>query len=266
MTVAAALFMDYGAGAALDPATTAWVNQVITNGGSVSAGRKTAVDTLITGLKTDGLWTKLDRLWLLAAENSQSAFTDLVALASATPVNSPTFTVDRGYASNGTTSYLNSNFNPSTAALYKQNDAHFSVYTRQSTASSNIWQGCYDGTCIIQMLQQNGTQFYVGINTNGGDTFNGSGAGMLVGIRRTSLAEEYFHNGSSIYTNPSNASVALANLNVFICARNFSGTADSFDTDQVAASSWGNQLSATEAGNLSSRINTYMTSVGANVY
>jgi hypothetical protein len=266
MTVAAVLFMDHAAAGGLDPATTAWVNQVITNGGSVSAGRKTVVDTLITGLKTDGLWTKLDRLWLLAAENSQSALTDLVALASATPVNSPTFTVDRGYASNGTTSYLNSNFNPSTATLYKQNDAHYSVYTRQNTAGSNIWQGCYDGVCIIQMLQVNGSQYYMGINTNGGDTFNGSGAGMLVVIRRSSLAEEMFQNGSSIYTNPSNASAALANLNVFICARNNQGTADSFDTDQIAASSWGNQLSATQAANLSSRINTYMTSVGANVY
>jgi hypothetical protein len=266
MTVAAALFMEHAAAGGLDPATTAWVNQVVTNGGTVSTGRRTIVDTLITGLKTDGLWTKLDRLWLFAAENSQSALTDLVALASATPVNSPTFTVDRGYAGNGTSSYLNSNYNPSTAILYKQNDAHYSVYTRQSTAGTNIWLGAYDGTWITQLLQQNGTQFYMGINTNAGDSFNASGAGMNVVTRRSASAVEMFHNGISIFTNGTSPAVAVGNLNISICARNNAGTVDSFDTDQIAASSWGNQLSVTDMGNLSSRINTYMTSVGANVY
>ena len=81
--------------------TTAWVAEVVSNGGTVSAGRQTIVNDLIAGLKADGVWIKLDRLWLFAAEDQPSALTDLVGLTLATAVNSPTFTADEGYTSNG---------------------------------------------------------------------------------------------------------------------------------------------------------------------
>ena len=91
------LYRDYVEPLMPDAATIAWVNQVVTNGGTVSAGRQTLVDNLIVGLKADGIWTKLERLWLFAAENTISALTDLVGLTLATANNSPTFTADVGY-------------------------------------------------------------------------------------------------------------------------------------------------------------------------
>jgi hypothetical protein len=74
-----------GAAAApsVDPATTAWVAQVVTNGGSVGATRKGVVDTFIKCLKTNSLFTTLDRYWLLAGENTQSGLTDMVGLTHA---------------------------------------------------------------------------------------------------------------------------------------------------------------------------------------
>ena len=48
------------------------------------AGKK-LVNDLIVGLKTDGVWTKLDRLWIFAAENAKSSIIDMVGLASSTP-------------------------------------------------------------------------------------------------------------------------------------------------------------------------------------
>ena len=53
-------------GVATDAAATAWKNQVVTNGGTVSAGRLALVSTMIAGLKADGVWTLLDRLWIFA--------------------------------------------------------------------------------------------------------------------------------------------------------------------------------------------------------
>jgi hypothetical protein len=114
-------------GSRVDAATTAWVAAVVANGGTVSLGRQTIVDNLIVGIKSDGIWTKFDRLWLLAAENSQSALTDIKAASLATVINSPTFTADRGYKGNGAGSgtYIDSNFNPTTATSpqFVQNSA-----------------------------------------------------------------------------------------------------------------------------------------------
>ena len=57
--------------------TTGWIGKVYELGGTVSSTRRTLVDALISGLKSDGVWPKLDRLWLFAAENATSALVDL---------------------------------------------------------------------------------------------------------------------------------------------------------------------------------------------
>ena len=69
---------------------------------------------LIAGLKADGVWPLLDRIFVLAAENTQSALTSLKAPTStAATAVSPSFTTDRGYTGNGSSAYVNSNFDPS---------------------------------------------------------------------------------------------------------------------------------------------------------
>src|SRR5215475_5462531 len=72
--------------AVIDSDATAWSNQVTTNGGTVSSTRLGLISDLISGLKTDGIWTKLDRQWIYAAEDQPGALTDLVGLTLATAV------------------------------------------------------------------------------------------------------------------------------------------------------------------------------------
>lgn len=78
--------------------------------------RKTLIDTTIKALKTAGIWAKLDTLYFLAAHNAQAARLNWKSPGTFTlsPVNSPTFTTDTGYASDGSTSYLNSGYIPNT--------------------------------------------------------------------------------------------------------------------------------------------------------
>src|SRR5262245_4406995 len=146
----------------LDAATTAWVNAVVTNGGTVSAGRQTTVNTLITTLKSAGIWTKLDRLWLWAAENQPSALTDLVGLSLATAVNSPCFTADRGYTGNGSTSYIDTLFDPTTGTAFNQNSCHFSVWVRTLDTNTQILCGSTEGGIQYSLLWQT-TPRYLGI-------------------------------------------------------------------------------------------------------
>jgi hypothetical protein len=93
-------------GGGLDPATTAWVAAVVTAGGTVSSPRQTIVDTFIKCLKSNSLFTTMDRYWLLAGENVASATVDMIADASNNPVGSPTFTANLGYGPSNTASYV----------------------------------------------------------------------------------------------------------------------------------------------------------------
>jgi uncharacterized protein YmfQ (DUF2313 family) len=111
-----------------DPATTTWLNAVLSRGGSVSVARQQQVDLLIKRLKADGVWSSLDRLWLFAAEDVVGSLTDLVATGLATNVSGAAFFANAGYI--GGPGFINTNFDIASAVGRK--------FTRNS-ASLGAW-------------------------------------------------------------------------------------------------------------------------------
>jgi|SRR5215472_7775160 len=254
-----------------DAATIAWVNAVVTNGGTVSAGRETIVDNLIVGLKADGVFSKFDRLWLLAGENQPSGLTDIIADSLATAVNSPTFTTDRGFASNGSTSYINSGYNPSTNGVnWTLNSAHGSSWSVSTPTNGALMSfGALVGGSapfadfICNFTFGGNTGLFFRLNQDAPPTasYTASGAGHYLGNRSGSSASQGYQNGSSLGSD-SNVSTTVPNLTAYILARNNAGTADDFCTDQLAAISFGGSLSSTDVTNFYNRLRTYMTAVG----
>lgn len=250
--------------AGFDAATTAWAAAVVTAGGTVSGARKTLVDQLIVGLKADGVWAKLDRLWIFAAENSQSALVDLVALTQATPVSSPTFTADRGYAGNGSSSYINSNFNAFTSGVnWTLNSAHMSGWSNTERANSPIvLTGVYNGAVVSDLMPLYGGGMVGRLNGGGlAGLNNTTSVGFFVGQRNNSSTTECIRNGVSCGTTGDAAS-SIASLPFFICGRNDSGGFSSAMADQLSMVSYGASFTATENTNYYNRLRTYMTAVG----
>jgi hypothetical protein len=256
-----------------DTATQAWVQQVLHNGGSVSPTRQGVVDTLIKGLKSDGIWSKLDRLWLFAAENQTSAFIDLVGLtASITPVGSPTFTVDRGYTGidAGTAgTYLDMGWNPSTNGVqFTLNSAHASAWSATNNAVSNggALFGAYVPPNYINLYDTaNDGNIYARINDNpasGSQGAPGTKQGHWIVNRSGASSTQLYQNGSN-FSSPNAANVAIPNTNFAVLASHGpSGTYVDGTPNQVAMFSVGGSLSSTDASNFYSRLRTYMTAVG----
>lgn len=252
------------AGAAVDAATTAWVNAVVAAGGTVSGARKTLVDQLIVGLKTDGIWAKLDRLWIFAAENTKSALIDLVATSSANPstifvelaedsvnpTGAPAFTVDRGYTCDGS-AVINTGFVPTTHGVqYTLNTAHASVWSLTSAQNSsytafsgqtNIFAAYSDGNC------------YTRVNNNAGSGgASTDGSGFILAVRTAA-------SGASAIMGYRNA------VNIVNTADGAAGLDASqwiVNDRQIAATSVGGSLSGTNSTNFYNRLRTYMTAVG----
>ena len=92
-----------------------------------SSYQLTLQNRLVLDLKDAGVWSKLDLFYVFATDGDS----DFASINwkdpnnfECTEVNSPTFTTNEGFASNGTSSYLNTNFNLSTDGTnYSQNDA-----------------------------------------------------------------------------------------------------------------------------------------------
>jgi len=125
-------------GIALDADALLWSDAVITNGGTVSAGRLTIVSAFVSGEKASGAWALTDDYWGLWAENEAQALTSLKQRRLATAVAAPTFTADRGYDFNGTTQYIDTGFVPSTHAVAMTLDSvHAEIYERTNLSDGN---------------------------------------------------------------------------------------------------------------------------------
>ncbi len=258
------------------PETAAWVAAVVGDGGTVSAGRETLVNDLITGLKADGVWSKLDRLWLFAAENSQSALRDLVAASAATlGSGSPAFSADDGYTGSATESdkkYIDTNFNPASAGgNYTQNSAMFGVWaiTTGSGGANQQRHGWLDAGATkgsyISVHQTGGNT--VAANINGAfdnTTTSATAAKFAAGNRSAAGAIEVYGDGAQLATNTTASTTLVGAGNFWVLGRNFVGNANPNQPsdEQVAACVIGGSLSSTDHGNLWSRLRTYMTAVG----
>ena len=243
-----------------DSATTAWVAAVVTNGGTVSSPRQTIVDTLIKGLKADAVWGDLDRLWLHAAENEPSALTDLVSLSLATAVSFPTFTTDRGYTGNGSSSYVNTGYTPSV------NGVNYTL----SSASFGAWVVTVDATLFHAAVGVVGsgsgrgriywnTDWEGEINTSSGLTASTAATGLIAFVM--SGTDKLYINGS--VDNPGgNSPLTVPDQAFCVDASGQSGGATNFGAHQVAAAFMGGALSSTDMSNFYTRLRTYMTAVG----
>lgn len=238
--------------------TKGWIGKVYELGGTVSSTRRTLVDALISGLKSDGVWTKLDRLWLFAAENATSALVDLKAGVAATAVNSPSFSTNNGYTGNGSSSYIDSNYNPTTNATnFVQNSGCAFGWSNTAGVDGGGLLG-QSSVSIAIVPEYTDSNCYWGINTPANESTGGlgDGTGLWLANRSGASAEQLYRNGSSVATGTV-TSQAVQNQNLFALR-----VADIYSARQCCCLGVGGSLNATEQGNLYNRLRTYMTAVG----
>ncbi len=236
---------------------------------SFSTARKDIINTLVVQLKSIGAWSKLDRLWLMANTTSGNALVSLVNPGSTAMslVNAPTFTTDRGFAGDGATSYIDTNFVPSTDAVnYLLDDAEMFLYCRTNAAANTAEMGVdsnANNNCNLIITKFGDGNYYAKINNQvAGNITNPitSSLGLLTIKRTSSLNVNFLQNGSSLNVDTS-ASTALPMASVYICAHN--SAAPLYSTKQIA-------LAGLSAGSINDAafykcIQTYMTAIGAQV-
>lgn len=266
-----------------DTATQALLDQATTDGYTAPSGTTlTALDTFITTLKSTGIWALCDVIYL-PATNGDSDFACYnlknPATFKLTKVNSPTFTSLQGFTGNGSSSYLNTGWNPSTNGVnYTLNSASLGGYARtdNTDGTQRVLIGVTDATGFTQFTPKLSTTAFLwgfqrinnaGVNfksyngiTNANGFYNsnrfGSGANDL----------NLYRNGSSLTVNQNGSipSTNVPNNNVYLLASNNNGTAAGFSREQLSFAYFGADLTA-QASSFYSAIQTYMTTLGTNV-
>jgi hypothetical protein len=181
-----------------------------------SAGQQSLQNQLLLDLKSAGVWSKLDTFSVFATDgDSDFALIDWKRLTQYTAVNSPTFTVNEGFKGNGTSAYIDTNFNPTIGTNnYTLNDASRYYYHKSGTLSAVIESNssganAIRNTGISQLI--NGTAF---INSN----FNYTSSQGFKSIHRTSSNDLVLANEKTT-ANRTGSSSSLASANQFILRR-----------------------------------------------
>ena len=260
---------------AFDEDVVLWRDAVVANGGSVSLDRLIIVDQFVFSEKNAGTWALTDDYWGFWAENAIQALTSLKQRRLATAVNSPTFTADRGYTTDGLTNYLNTGFVPSTSAVsMSTNSVHVESYQRTNVASGgNSIGGGSGSNRSIRILNRDvaGTSALVDANSASG-TFTlpaTTSLGLTQGGRSGTLTTDTYgaKNGVAMTRTitPSGVGASLPSHGLYIGGYNNAGTyigglASSFGYASTGAALTGAQLLARYTN-----VQAWATSVGANV-
>lgn len=213
---------------------------IVANGGTISDNILAILDTnLITPLVNSGDWDKLDKLHLYAGVGSAiAARTNMISSSYyINPVSSPTWTNSGGYKGNGSSSYLDLNYNPSAGGTkLVLNSATIGYgakvtaydFTRSFGARKTTATAC---SLAIFRLSTPASDAVINDNTDLNNTNTVSNAIAMFAGQRTAAsgatAKSSVVNANVL--NANHASIAIPNLALFQCARNQDGTANSFD-------------------------------------
>lgn len=226
--------------------------------------RKAAIDTYVGALKTAGIWSELDALYLLAAHDEQAARLNLKAPASFAAINvgaGPAFVANRGFTGNGTSTALNTQFTPSTNGVnFIQDDASTWLWSLTNAQSAAASCGAF-GNRTDLVLRAATDQTFSRMNSanalanTAGNTLDSTG---LFGNQRRAAGDvRIFRNGVQIASG-TGASVGVNASAQWICG----GNAGSFSAYQTAFYAAGSALTGLESALYDATL-AYMQAVGA---
>lgn len=212
-------------------------------------------NTLLTSLKSTGVWAKLDVFYVFAQDGG-SAFGTLnwknPNANQSTLVNAPTFVSNGGFTGNGTSSYIDTNFNPATQGVqYTQNNASRYFFTH--AIGTGRFDGNTSGTNSMFLGVSASQRINAGSNT-AVPPIDFTSAVNTKSLHRTTLASITAYNSTTAQI-AVQTSAAMTSVNQWILR-----SSTNYSTNTCAAYAMGAELTA-ENTNFVNDWNTYKNSL-----
>jgi hypothetical protein len=217
------------------------------------------LETLIGGLKTDGVWSKLEWLSILAAHDAQAARINAVNPAQiASETGTLTFTTDRGYTGDGSSGSLDTGVLGTDVG--ETDNCMFGFVRTVSTVTGSSVIGASANLGVAHNTGSS-TIAYRGRTSASATRSRSPDAPILVGGRRTGSSLNAFRgDGSGVsHGTVQTRSTGGVTGNVRILA----GSTGGFSNGELSTVGWGQYLSDAECTALNTHLRTYLTAVGA---
>lgn len=251
----------------VQPSGDADAQAFITAAGITDSTQKSAIETLVTDLKTYGIWTKMKALYPFVGGTATTHKYNLKDPQDTNAAYRLTFAGGWTHAStgalpNGTNAYADAYI---TNSAMSYTSTHLSVYSRTNAVTTGVSIGNSTNQYCLMYLRYTGDNFYSGINSPSymNATITDS-RGHFLATRRGNTDSEAYRNGVSIAT--STTAMANDNTTMYLGAgyRQNVGTIG-YDNRELAFASIGDGLNDTEAANFYTAVQAFQTTLGRNV-
>jgi hypothetical protein len=245
----------------------------ITAAAITDATQQDAIDALVVGLKTDGIWSKMKAIYPFVGGTASAHKWNLkdprdLDAAFRLVFNGGWTHSSTGATPNGTNGYADTKLNDTSLT---PNSSHMSYYSRTNALSSTYEIGIYNGTkgIWLGLRQSSGSVFTGGIFQAGtsleASVANLNSTGYYIGGKNGNTTTKFYKNGANVLS-IAKADTTATNTTIYLASLNQNGTPSfGFSTKQVAFSSIGDGLTDTEAANLYTRVQAYQTALSRNV-
>lgn len=239
-----------------------------TAAGITSTTQKSAVNTLVSGLKSNSLWTKFNAIYPMVGGTATSHKFNLVNPVDSNAAFRLSFIGGWTHSSNGALpngtngvadTFLNAN---TTLSL---NDNHISFYSRTQNAVNGVDIGCSSGAAPHYDIEiYYASRFYSNFADYGAGTSGAVTTGFFLNSRIASGSYKGYRNASIEQTNVI-TSTTKPNYTLTLGARNNAGVPAFWANRECAFASIGSGLTDGEVSTLNTLVTNFQTTLGRNV-
>jgi hypothetical protein len=249
-------FSGGGGGAGFEPETTTLLASL---GGTYSGGQQNAINALIAGLKTDGLWTKLDQFWWCLQTSADSLVNWKIPGTFNLTNSGSTFTTNTEFKFNSSGNHLSSNFVPSTAGgNYSLNSATVGVWAQTASTNFGYLFGASAGgnNLVAAIFDTLYTRLGLNSNSFNDDGTNPSATGLII-LTRTGSSSVSISRNTSTRSTSSIGSTGLPTFAIAYGGENNSGSVGQRTNAGLAGGFIGGGFTTTDRDNMHSRLTTF---------
>jgi hypothetical protein len=239
--------------------------------------QQSAINTLVTQLKTYGIWTKLKAVYPFVGGTASSHKFNLkdprdLDAAYRLVFNGGWTHNSTGALPNGSNAYADSKFIPLNNAT--DYNAHLSYYSRTNNTTSGVdigsfsslsnywlqlWTSNFGGVSRTTIQRDDTNQAMFASTTRQGYFIGG------VGLSGSNSFSKIYQDGVLKNTNNVNLNITRSNTSIYLGSLNIAGVAGAFANRESAFASIGDGLSDAEAANFYTAVQTFQTTLGRQV-
>jgi len=247
----------------------------ITSASITDATQKSAINTLVTDLKSYGIWSKMKAIYPIVGGTASSHRFNLkdprdLNVAFRLVFNGGGTHGVNGYKPNGTTTYVDTFFNPSLNLSSATSSNHISTYIRENIDEVKVDMGYFAGSAGYGLDIESrilNTSYYNNYRASNYISFaNTDSRGLHINTRTTSTLQKIFIN-STLKATDTNSITGGVNGSISIASRynTFTSSYDLRSSKEIAFATIGDGLTDAEASDFYTAVQKYQTSLGRNV-